>query len=121
MSDIMWNNDDITIDTLNVTVPSWLEHDLTPADVAAINQGGCASGAFMPAVTYHIANDVMHKHGDDILEYIENNLGELPPADKVSWSGMAVLYFSTAVELFCSSIEDEIIEALEAEQDDESE
>ena len=121
MADILWNNDDVSIDTLGVTVPKWLEYGLTPADIAAINQGGCESGAFMPAVTYAIANDVMHKHGDDILEYIENDLGELPAATNLSWKGLAVHYFSLAVELFCYNVEDEIIEALKAEEDEECE
>jgi len=33
--------------------PAWIVNELTPYDLAAINQGGCASGAYMPAVTYY--------------------------------------------------------------------
>ena len=40
------------IDGLDIDVPGWIDQDITPADVAAIVQGGCASGAYMPAVTY---------------------------------------------------------------------
>lgn len=88
------------------TQPAWITQPLSPCDVAAINQGGCASGAYMPAVTYHQARDTMNEHGDDVLQYIQDNYGELPkPADDESWSGIAVFYLSIAVELFASSLE----------------
>lgn len=86
--------------------PLWITQPLTPADIAAINQGGCASGAYMPAVTYSQAMDTMAEHGDDVLEYIESSLGELPsPPHGISWSGMAVFYLSAAVELYASELE----------------
>ena len=87
--------------------PEWITQDLSPCDIAAINQGGCASGAYMPAVTYYTASQTMAKHGDDVLQYIQDNLGELPkPNNDESWSGMACFYLSYAVELFCMSHED---------------
>ena len=87
--------------------PEWITEPLSPNDLAAINQGGCASGAYMPAVTYHSAAMTMQEHGDDVLQYLSDTMGELPkPADDESWSGMAVFYLSVAVELFCSSHED---------------
>ena len=83
--------------------PAWITQELSPADLAAINQGGCASGAYMPAVTYHHAIETMAKHGDDVLDFIEGNYGEIPqPKTGESWSGMAVYYLSIAVELFCA-------------------
>ena len=82
--------------------PEWITQALSPYDIAAINQGGCASGAYMPAVTYHQAAQTMSEHGDEVLDYITDILGELPkPADDESWSGMACFYLSYAVELFC--------------------
>ena len=51
-------------------VPNWIEQDITHADIAAIVQGGCASGAYMPAVTYATAAAVMAEHGDDVLQYL---------------------------------------------------
>ena len=87
--------------------PEWIVDDLTPHDLAAINQGGCASGAYMPAVTYYQANKTMADHGDDVLDYIVEQMGELPkPHDTESWSGMAVHFLSYAVELFCNSHSD---------------
>lgn len=86
--------------------PEWITESLSPYDIAAINQGGCASGAYMPAVTYNQALETMAEHGNDVFEYLEENMGELPVMDKpVSWSGMAVFYLSCAVEMFCMSNE----------------
>ena len=87
--------------------PAFITQDVTPYDIAAINQGGCASGAYMPSVTYHIALETMNDHSDDILDYIEEALGEVPaPPTDGSWQGMAVFYVSLAVELWCSANED---------------
>lgn len=94
-------------------IPAWIDQDITPADVAAIMQGGCASGAYMPAVTYYTAKQVMAEHGDDVLQYIEDCLGELPAVDGESWSGIAVLFLSTAVELWAGNIADALVTALE--------
>ena len=86
--------------------PDWITQDLSPNDIAAILQGGCASGAYMPAVTYHQAIETMGEYGNDVLQYIEDALGELPQPDKgESWSGLACFYLSYAVELHCSEYE----------------
>jgi len=83
--------------------PKWITEPLTPYDIAAINQGGCASGAYMPAVTYHQARETMNEHGDDVLDYIQEHMGELPkPDDDTAWSQLATLYLSHAIEIFCS-------------------
>ena len=90
-------------------VPRWVDEDITVDDVRAIIQGGCASGAYMPAVTYYDAYETMHLHGDAVLLYIENNYGDLPPIpEDTSWRGIAVHYLSTAVELWALSLEDEM-------------
>jgi hypothetical protein len=89
-------------------------------ELAAIIQGGCASGAFMPAVSYYTATRIMSDHGDDILNYIDSVYGEIPsPQSGESWSGMAVYYCSMAVELWCSEQEQLIIECLEAMQNED--
>lgn len=93
----------------DIEVPRWIDQDISPNDVAAILQGGCASGAYMPAVTYHQAIATMSEHGDAVLQYIQDALGELPkPSDDESWSGMACFYLSAAVELWASYAESEI-------------
>ena len=91
---------------LGIDVPAWIDQDVELIDVQTIQQGGCASGAYMPAVAYYQAMETMHEHGDDVLDYIQDTLGELPALpDDVSWSGIAVHYLSYAVELWAGSIE----------------
>ena len=87
-------------DPLNVT------NVLDLADIQAIQQGGCSSGAFMPAVTYYSAMLTMADYGDDVLQYIQDTMGELPKPDNCeSWSGMACFYLSCAVELWCGQFD----------------
>ena len=113
----LWNYDTPVTD-LDIDVPEWIEQDITCYDVAAILQGGCASGAYMPAVTYHEASKTMAEHGDDALDYILSHMGDLPnPPYDVSWSGLAVFYLSYAVELWASSVEDSIEEALDEREE----
>lgn len=115
MTDTLWNFDE-PVTSLDIDVPAWIDQDITGCDVAAIVQGGCASGAYMPAVTYYQARETMSEHGDDVLQYIQDSYGEIPKVrDDESWSGIAVFYLSVAVELWASSVEAEIEEALEEE------
>lgn len=116
----LWNTETpITeIEGLEISVPEWIDQDISPCDVASIIQGGCASGAYMPAVTYHSARETMNEHGDDVLQYIEDAMGELPaPKAGESWSGMACFYLSCAVELWAASVEGEL-ESFESETAD---
>lgn len=118
MSDL-WNHEEpISEISDNIDIPAWIDQDISPNDVAAIVQGGCASGAYMPAVTYHQAAAIMSQHGDDVLQYIQDRLGELPkPGDDISWSGLACFYLSCAVELWASSIEDELSDIIDELED----
>jgi hypothetical protein len=111
----IWNCETPVADLLGERIPEWIEQDISPYDIAAIVQGGCASGAYMPAVTYHRAAAIMAEHGDDVLDYITQSTGHLPlaPAD-TSWSGLACFYLSCAVELWASGIHREL-EELESE------
>ena len=84
-------------------VPAWVDSDIAASTLAAICQGGCDSGAYMPAVTYHDALATMSEHGDDVFGFIEERLGELPMVRVGdSWSGLACRYLSLAVELWAS-------------------
>ena len=98
-----------------IDVPDWIDQDISLDDINNIIQGGCASGAYMPAVTYHSALDTMGDHGDEVIQYIEDAIGDLPDVsgEYWSWSGMACKYLSAAVELWCSSVQDEAKDALE--------
>lgn len=87
-------------------IPEWIEdgHITCVEDISSIAHGGCASGSYMPAVTYCDATKTMANHGNQVLQYIEDHYGELPEVPRgESWSGIAVLYLSTAVELWAHS------------------
>ena len=114
MNDVkLWDHDD-PVRSYGHDVPRWIQQDITPADVAAIVQGGCESGAYMPAVTYLQAVETMAKYGNDVLDYIASSLGELPrPDNSVSWSGLAVHYLATAVEIWAVSVEYELLATIE--------
>lgn len=115
----LWNNE-TPVTQYDLNVPAWIEQDISPCDIAAIIQDGCASDAYMPAVTYWSANKTMAEHGDDVLQFIQDTYGELPkPNDDESWSGMAVFYLSIAVELWASSIENELSDAIDGGDDDD--
>ena len=106
----LWN-DENPVTEHGIDVPRWIDQEISPSTVAAIVQGGCASGAYMPAVTYHEAQQTMNEHGDDVLQYIQDTLGELPkPKDEESWHGIACHYVSCAVELWASGAEAELQE-----------
>lgn len=97
----LWEHEE-SVTEHGVSVPVWME-DVSCYDVAAICEGGCASGAYMPAVTYSQANATMAEHGDDVLDYLQEAYGELPtPPNDVSWSGLAVFYLSPAVEAWAN-------------------
>ena len=90
--------------------PEWLTamgeiDDL--ATVQAVLQGGCASGAYMPAVTYYTASQTMGSHGTAITEYIEEQIGETPTmGSDDSWDSYQCTLCSYAVELWCSRFAD---------------
>ena len=116
----LWNNDNPVAD-LGIDVPAWIEQDITPADVAAIIHSGCASGAYMPAVAYHQAEETMGEHGNDVLEFIEQQCGELPEIPRgESWTGIAVFFLSCAVELWAQSVKGEIEAVLLEEEKTET-
>ena len=112
----LWNCDEPIVDLgAGVDVPAWIEQSVSPCTVAAIVQGGCESGAYMPAVTYVQALETMNEHGDDVLQYIEDAYGELPAVpDGTSWAGRACFYLSVAVELWASGAES-VLEDFEPE------
>lgn len=100
----LWNSD-TPLSDLGAVVPAWIDRDIRCTTLAAIIQGGCSSGAYMPAVTYHDAAATMHEHGDAVLDYIEKVHGDdMPrPPHSTSWHGLAVFYLSAAVELWAAA------------------
>lgn len=118
-SNEIWNCETPVTDLLGIDTPAWIDSEIDPAAIAAVVQGGCASGAYMPAVTYHTALRIMADHGDDVLEYLEDLHGEIPaPPAGASWSGMACHYLSYAVEMWAAGVytmlEDHDLETAEA-------
>ena len=84
--------------------PDWLDiGDI--ATIHAIQSGGCASGAYMEAVTYYKAKSVMAEHGEDIIDYVVSCYGETPAHNQESWGHICVFYFSLAVELWCAQFD----------------
>lgn len=61
----LWNDHEIVTDT-----PPWITGEIAGSTLEAIYQFGCASGAYMPAVTYRDAMATMAAHGDEVTEYI---------------------------------------------------
>lgn len=101
----IWNCETPVSELLNITQPEWIAYELSAMDIASICNGGCASGSYMPAVTYSTALDTMRHYGDQVLDYIEDSLGGIPATGRgESWGGMAVRYLSTAVELWAGDI-----------------
>ena len=55
-----------------IEIPAWIDSDYHDEFndlqyLKDLQYGGCASGQYMPAVTYHTARETMNEHGDDHL------------------------------------------------------
>lgn len=96
------------------TVPEWIEEDIDVATIEAIlGSGGLDSGCYMPAVDHRDALATMSQHGDAVLRYVEDQLGELPAPPEgmpALWSALAVFYLSTAIELWCQEVKADLPE-----------
>lgn len=105
-------NDDEPLSRRGIKVPEWINQDFSQADAAAVIQGGCESGAYMPAVTYHMALKTMNDYGDDVFQFIEDSYGEIPEFDRrrmsMTWATLATFYLSIAVESFASQVESQL-------------
>lgn len=115
MTDVnLWDHEE-PLPELGIDVPPWIDQDINPADVAAIIQGGCESGAYMPAVTYWKALETMNEHGNEIIQALEDAMGEPVEQTITSWPLLATRLVSTAVEDWAHGVQEEIIQALEDE------
>lgn len=92
---------------MTIDIPQWIEQDISPHTIAAVNQGGCDSGAYMPGTERWTATNVMAKHGEDVIDYLIETVGHIPmPDEENSWGEICCLYLSTAVETWCSAHEE---------------
>lgn len=87
---------------MNINIPEWIDQDISKDTIRAIYEHGAESGVYMPAVSYGPALETMYHHGDDVLDYIETRLGELPDVTGKSWSGMARTYLCAAIDLWAA-------------------
>jgi hypothetical protein len=107
----IWNCDTTVAGLLGIIIPEWIDQNIDASTIASIVEGGCSSGAYMPAVTHHMALRTMSDHGDDVLQYIDDAMGELPAyRNDTSWSVLACLYLSCAVEIWASDIYDRLFD-----------
>lgn len=100
--------------------PDWLV-SLEPIssfhELAAIAEGGCESGAYMPAVTYYTAKAAVFENSD-IEEYAIKNLEAcdcfdgLTEAAKKGVASYCVYLCSVAVESYVNSVLDDIQAAI---------
>jgi nitrous oxide reductase accessory protein NosL len=94
--------DDTRLADLGVDVPKWIDEDMCAYTLAAIAEGGCNSGAYMPACTYHEANETMAQYGDDVFDYLEK-IGERPEDVfrnlwQIGWSVLAAHVLCYAID-----------------------
>lgn len=76
-------------------------------ELKSIKEGGCESGAYMPAVTYCTALKCMTDHYEEIESILQDHGFETFDfnLERESFSGFCVRLVSMAVELWVSSIE----------------
>lgn len=105
--------------------PEWIEDSLTLGDIPEISTHGCASGVYMPAVTYYEARRTMWQCGDDITDFIGEHADigcaeilQNASAD-TDYSSMCCALVSYAVELWCHMNCEEAQQKLAAEDSDE--
>lgn len=101
---------------LGIVYPEWI----MPVDSETIREiavYGCASGCYMPAVTYSTAKQTMQEHGESVVTYLEDTgySFTFDPTEH-SWAGFCCDVLSAAVEHW-AYLTLQLIEELE--QDDE--
>jgi len=118
MNDSLWENSDLEARDF-VTVPRWIEQDITLGSIAGVCEGGCKSGSYTPSVTYWTAVTTMREHDDLVEEYLDDHLGmeylETIPERYRSFAGIAVYMLSMAVELWCYNAAEDISRQLDNE------
>lgn len=73
-------------------------------ELLSIQNCGTAGNAHK-SVFYYEASQCMNVHGDEVLTYIEESLGQLPDVSGKGWTEMASVYLSCAVELWCGQFD----------------
>jgi len=82
-------------------VPDWIKQDILMYQIVNIVEGGCESGAYMPAVTYHEARRTMCLHGNAVVEYLsEYNYSVKWNIEHSTFSNLCTELLSEAVEIW---------------------
>lgn len=117
----LWEHHEPVTKYLDIQIPAWIDQDISPYDVVGIYEGGCASGSYIPAVTYYTAMETMTEHGNDVFDYLEEVFGEIPQIPKgTSWCGVAMFFLSMAVELWVSLVYDDLVDLPEPTETESS-
>ena len=91
-----------------IDVPVWIAPDIDFYQVESIRQGGCASGAYMPAVTYYDAAETMAEYGEHVTDFLADAWGEpieFNPSED-GWSNFGARVLSLAVEIWAGAVLD---------------
>ena len=92
-------------DIPHIEVPRWIDKDITGYQVIEVTRHGCASGAYMPAVTYHTALHTLSEEFPWMENYLEQCGWDELAIDvmKHGWAHTAVQVLSIAVECWCAN------------------
>lgn len=97
------------IDSNYYVIPPWIDKDIEWSTVIELQNHGCDTGIYMPAVTYHEALATINQYHREIFDFLDDYLDEieLPTG---SWPTIAVYILSIAVELWAERLWDEMSE-----------
>ena len=107
-------DDELCIAVHELEIPAWIEADaligtsqdgtdyVYVSSLKDIIYGGCASGCYMPAVTYATALSTMGVYGSEVMSYLWEHFCERPelPKSCVLWQEICCHWLSVAVELW---------------------
>lgn len=99
--------------------PAWITEELHACLIQDLATHGCASKAFISAAYLPQASITMFTHGDDVLDFLDHHDIEVDISSE-SWSGMASEYLLVAIDTWCSSAVDQLIEYIETQEEYEN-
>ena len=99
------------------SLPLWVDITSLGEDVAwwfDLNQHGCESGMYMPAVTYHEARDTFKRYGAEMLDYLANQDIEWHEAFARKFKGQSVDMDHLATFIYSLCIENLSLQVMSA-------
>ena len=115
----MWDEQELVQD-LGIDVPFFVKFDIgaedgtqfkhpTVQDVASIFQGGCDSGAWMPAVTYYSALRNLAENAIEIEDYLDEVGWGITKSTEDGIMTVACEMVSAAVEIWAAGVHQELV------------